>query len=212
MKINAYKVKQDAISQVSDLETYLQLPKKDTLLWGLFYVRPKYLSFNSVEDIFKDGVFATPFDKHFKKNYPIQFLFRETIPDLWGDFCRPVIRVKDKIDEWLFPRQKWLLKKIPNHWVDKDYLIMELIFESIIHYVEEEKCFEVIEWNSDEEHKLVKEKIEKIYRWAKLRIKVQSRLEDYSNFYFYRLYESILYRYDKHFAKEAIDICGHLWT
>ena len=56
-----------------------------------------------------------------------------------------VIRDKwDKLRWWLRPRQIWLTKKIPNHWVDKDYLWEICILEGIKHYVEGERVFEVL--------------------------------------------------------------------
>ena len=56
-----------------------------------------------------------------------------------------VIREKwDKLRWWLNPRQKWLTKKIPNHWIDKDYLWELVILEGIKHYVEGERVFEVL--------------------------------------------------------------------
>jgi hypothetical protein len=205
-----YKNKQDSIQDICDIESYLRLPKEARLLWGLFYIYPKYQSFESVKDFFENGRFETKFDKYFRENYPIQFFFRETIPDLWGSFWNPIYRFKDKAHEWLFPRQKWLFKKLPNHWVDKDYIIMTIVFESIIHYVEEEEAFEVIDWEHDEEHRDLKRQIEKIYRWAKMRPKVEKRMEKYNSFY--GLYETILFKYDKHFAKETIEISDRLWT
>jgi len=51
------------------------------------------------------------------------------------------------IRDWFNPRQKWLIKKIPNHWVDKDTLWEICILEGIKHFVEKEKVFDV--WCND---------------------------------------------------------------
>jgi hypothetical protein len=48
------------------------------------------------------------------------------------------------------PRQKWLLKKIPNHWCDKVDLIRIVLFESLVHYVDGEKCFDVLAWEEED--------------------------------------------------------------
>ena len=48
------------------------------------------------------------------------------------------------------PRQKWLTKKIPNHWCDKVELIRIVLFESLVHYVDGEKCFEVLAWEEED--------------------------------------------------------------
>jgi hypothetical protein len=44
----------------------------------------------------------------------------------------------DEIRWWWNPRQKWLIKKIPNHWIDKDTLWEICILEGIKHYVEKD--------------------------------------------------------------------------
>lgn len=210
--MTTYKDKQKKIEKAYTLEEYLMFPKDDLHYLKWFYITPRYQSFNSVEDFFKDGKFETAFDKHFKKNYPIQFFFRETLTDFFRYKLRaPISRKYYKINEWLFPRQKWLIKKIPNHWTDKDYLIMMVIFESVIHYVEEEKAFKYIDWDHDEQHRKEKAIIEKIYRWAKLRKQVEHRLENYKTPLF-GLYQKILDDYDRHFAIETVKISDRMWV
>jgi hypothetical protein len=43
-----------------------------------------------------------------------------------------------KINEYLFPRQKWLIKKIPNSWIDKDTLWEICVIDGLKHYVEQD--------------------------------------------------------------------------
>jgi hypothetical protein len=48
------------------------------------------------------------------------------------------------------PRQKWLTRKIPNHWMDKDGLIELVLFECIKHYVEQEKGLQdQLDWDDE---------------------------------------------------------------
>ena len=47
-------------------------------------------------------------------------------------------RIWDEIRWWWNPRQKWLIDKIPNHWIDKDTLWEICILEGIKHYVEKD--------------------------------------------------------------------------
>jgi hypothetical protein len=49
------------------------------------------------------------------------------------------------------PRQRWLIKKIPNHWCDKVELIRIVLFECLVDFVDGEKCFEVLCWGENEE-------------------------------------------------------------
>lgn len=58
--------------------------------------------------------------------------------------------IKDHVERFFFPRQRWLTKKISNQWCDKDELIRLLLFECLVDYVEGEKCFEVLSWDSAE--------------------------------------------------------------
>lgn len=68
------------------------------------------------------------------------------------------------------PRQKWLLKKIPNTWADKTHLIPEILYECIVHFVEGERCFETIRWDSGfDGHKECADFIRDCYDWIKVR-------------------------------------------
>ena len=44
----------------------------------------------------------------------------------------------DNVRHFLKPRQRWLTRQIPNHWVDKDRLWEICILEGIKHYVEQD--------------------------------------------------------------------------
>lgn len=58
--------------------------------------------------------------------------------------------LKDSIEAWFNPRQKWLTRNIPNTWCDKTTLIPQLLFECLVHYVEEEKGLQdQLDWTSD---------------------------------------------------------------
>lgn len=47
-----------------------------------------------------------------------------------------------KIKCFFRPKQKWLIKKIPNRWVDKDTLLEICVLESLKHFVEKEEGLE----------------------------------------------------------------------
>jgi hypothetical protein len=210
VKLKAYKVKQNNIEHISDITPYLDLPKKDRLLWGIFYVHPKYVTIESLDDFFIDGKFESQFDKYFKRKYPIQFFFRKTFPNFIEAFFHPPYLLYCKIKNFCFPSQRWLYKKIPNNWVPSTDVFMISIFESIVHYVEKEKWFKHIDWDFDEDHKEINQKIIKIYRWAKIRVKLNKKInEDYSNLW--EIYRKILDSGDKHFATMAIDISDKLY-
>lgn len=77
---------------------------------------------------------------------------------------------KDKyysVRNFFFPRQRWLLKALPKHWTDKDEVIRLCLYQCIVHFIEDEKCFEVIDWNYTAEQQEAKKKILEIYDWIK---------------------------------------------
>jgi len=71
------------------------------------------------------------------------------------------------IRNWFSPRQKWLTKKIPNRWTDKDVLWEICILEGIKHYVEDEdalKDFEISQ--KDPEYPDHQKKFDREVQWA----------------------------------------------
>lgn len=74
--------------------------------------------------------------------------------------------LKYKIETWFNPRQKWLTQTIPNTWCDKTYLIPQLLFECLVHYVEEEKGLQdQLDWTSDlKEGHVTQDYLDTIYK------------------------------------------------
>lgn len=69
------------------------------------------------------------------------------------------------------PKQKWLTKKIPKTWCDKVELLKLTCFESIVHFVEGENAFEVIDWEgSSHDHKVAKKELQTAYDIVKVQI------------------------------------------
>jgi hypothetical protein len=71
------------------------------------------------------------------------------------------------VRNFFFPQNKWLMKGVPRCWRDKDELFRVILFNGLVHYVEGEKCFEVIEWGNNEKDIEVAAKIKEIYAWIK---------------------------------------------
>ena len=57
----------------------------------------------------------------------------------------------EQISSRIWPRQKWLLKKIPRTWVDKDSLLEIVVLECLKYYVDKdgEDCFNNINTEAD---------------------------------------------------------------
>ena len=53
------------------------------------------------------------------------------------------------VRDFLSPRQRWLIKKIPNHWCDKVELIPLCLFTILKHFVEEEMDNVLWDWSDE---------------------------------------------------------------
>jgi hemerythrin len=74
----------------------------------------------------------------------------------------------DKVGLFFKPRQRWIKNHIEyNHWCDKVELIPKFLFGCVIHYVDEEKCFERINFDATPEHKKFAKELKKCYEYAK---------------------------------------------
>lgn len=57
--------------------------------------------------------------------------------------------LKLNMRDFFFPRQKWLTRNVPPHWCDKVELIPIVLFEILIHFVEEE--MDNVSWDWQDE-------------------------------------------------------------
>lgn len=57
--------------------------------------------------------------------------------------------IKYDIRDFFFPRQKWLMLNVPKHWCDKVELIPIVLFEILVHFVEQEMDSIPWDWQSE---------------------------------------------------------------
>ena len=107
------------------------------------------------------------FYKFIKTNYPIQYFFRETLPDAFSWVGRRISWKYYEIRDRMFPRQRWLLKKLPRHWQDKKSMSVDVLYAMIEHFIEIEDALNVINWESDPEHHTFKNGLIDCYKWIK---------------------------------------------
>lgn len=74
------------------------------------------------------------------------------------------------IRDFLFPRQKWLTKEIPNSWCDKTELIWTVLRPFIINFIEEERALEVVDWDYLPDQKEFSKNLQKYYLIIKTEI------------------------------------------
>jgi hypothetical protein len=53
------------------------------------------------------------------------------------------------VRNFLFPQQKWVLNRLPNSFIDIDFVLEAVILESIVQLVEKQDYFNVVESNDD---------------------------------------------------------------
>lgn len=110
--------------------------------------------------------------------------WRQHLDNFWYERIPENIRMKGyalrraywKIHDLVQPKQRWLTKNIPNNWQDKVTLIPDILFDCIIHFVEQEKCFEQVDYEWSEEHRKFGEELRACYVWAKGREETQARI------------------------------------
>ncbi len=50
-------------------------------------------------------------------------------------------------------------------WCDKDHVMLHAAFQLLVDFIEKEKPGEIVDWNSDPEHKQTWKEIRSLYRW-----------------------------------------------
>lgn len=106
-------------------------------------------------------------------------------------FCKYFWKnLKYEIRDFFFPRQRWLMKNVSNHWCDKVELIPIVLFEILVNFVEEEMG--IVSWDWQEEVNLgytsqeyadkvkqVEKEIYDVYNYIKVtRPKLQKALDN----------------------------------
>ena len=65
------------------------------------------------------------------------------------------------------PQNRWAVKPVKRTWQDKVSLIPDFLYAAIIDFVEEERCFEVTDWDCSEETRRLAAELREVYAWAK---------------------------------------------
>ena len=160
------------VTGVGTAKEYFALPfnnRTRRTWWGNYYLIPDSLKMNDGE-IDGDLPFCSEWDafyKQIKKDFPIQAFFRHTLTDWISSQWNGIDGRYRDVRDWLFPRQKWLLRDVPNHWSDKKWLSVAVLYTMIVHFIEDEDALNVVNWDSDPEHFAFKQGLIECYRWIK---------------------------------------------
>jgi hypothetical protein len=130
---------------VKSADEYMDMPRK----------KRTYLYFWYLDAIINDGHTILgrkserdAIDNFHEYNFPFQYWLRENGFSLK---CK-LSRMYDWLRYKLNPRQKWLKKQIPDDWSDKVWLITELNFAMVVHFVDGEECFDNTDYEASGEN------------------------------------------------------------
>lgn len=142
---------------VKTVEEYFALPKEKREKYG-FYLKPFSLPWEFCANYPEEKGWDF-FYREIKKKYPIQYFFRESIPDQW----RLLIgyRLKD-VKYWFHNLiqnpNKRLRAELPRcKWVDRTWLIEALNLAIIKDFANEIRINTHIDWDSNETHQEVRD-------------------------------------------------------
>lgn len=117
--------------------------------------------------------------KKIKEDYPIQYFFREVVR---LEISIVLVRIRDFI--YYLKCKFWykynILKLRDNpRWLDSDSKIELALQKILIDFVEKERLFEIINWESDKKHKEVKRFLNEAYFYYKhVKKELEKQLDD----------------------------------
>lgn len=172
------------------MEDYLKLPYSQRHYFGFIYkpFLPRIEEVHNLHELLEKDR-KSERNIYLRENYPIQFFFRETliraIKRLIDIPKYKIIRWKEKLSDYFFPKQKWLYKKFPKQWTDKPEIIRISLFEIVVHFVEEEGELDhfnpddVLDEHKDQWFKFCVE-LKECYEYIKNeRPKLQKKIDDF---------------------------------
>lgn len=166
------------------------------------------------------------------RKYKIKYFFKETIPDFFDTIKFRVKEIYWWFGHRIFPNHRYHVcpTGLKPGYYDIPELMIYVNFKFLERYIEDEDAFNVINWDSDEDHKNAKKELEEIYQYWKhdrqklldLEIKLYESLPDSFDRFKDKKYDEIskqiyelelkLLEEDKKYLKKLIDIKDYMWT
>lgn len=104
------------------------------------------------------------------------------------------------------PANMLRIKTLNEDWTDKDMVILHACFQLLIDCIEEEKLFEFIDWESNNDAKKIKTEIETLYNWWIERTEAEKK-KGIDSFW-----SEEQYKKDDEMLIRLIKIRKYLWT
>ena len=152
---------------VHTVDEYKAMPVKSRELVVWYWPCPLYIkpyALTAGDDLIGEW---TKFDAYIKKEYPVQYFFRETVAGFFWDIQHYSKRIKWKIMPYLkHPRKEMRDKVFTREYNDLDSITVKFCLQCIIEYVDREKCFENIVYDSTEELKTFAAQLKECHTYA----------------------------------------------
>lgn len=165
-----------SVGHCHTLEGYLALPREKRYHRNWWILMPYGLEMDLDEEVGE----WDKFHGWMRTEHPAQWFFRHVFSG-WLSIRRHRwdMFYYEQIQSRLNPRNKWLTKVIGRTWCDKKLLIPNILFASIVHFIEEEKALDEICWESDEGHLKFKQGLVECYQWIKVaRPELQTKFDN----------------------------------
>lgn len=189
-----------------------------------WYKKPHSLEWNPHDDT----VGWCAWKKQIKKNYPIQYFFREDVRLYFSIMWRRIKDFKYKIKCWFFPKHPELRKAIPNTWADITSLVVDLNFAMILSF-KKEADESLVNWDGTPEHRKFKNWLDSAAHWiAEGRPNCEAQKDacypphplppEMKGWTYDQLYsnvnqmEKLINETDSNILKQMIDYREYMWT
>jgi hypothetical protein len=137
---------------VHTVDEYKAMPLKSRELVVWYWPYPLYIkpyALRAGNDFIGEW---TKFDEYVKKEYPVQYFFRDTVVGFFQDIQHYFKRIKWKVKPYLKLHRKEMRDKVfTREYRDLDSIIVEFCLQCVIEYVDREKCFDKIVYSSSKE-------------------------------------------------------------
>ena len=101
-------------------------------------------------------------NEYFKSNYPVQYLLRHEIAYSYN------VRISMRLRDLKYKIKNTLRDSVfPSDWSDLTESITKFHTEAVIEFVDREKCFETVDYSSDEIHKKFQTELLEMHEYAK---------------------------------------------
>ena len=166
-------------ARTTDEYKILPLQSRERAVWYWpfpLYITPYALSAG------QDGELTSEWDKfdmYIKKQYPVQYFFRKIISNYLFEVKYRCTNIAWKVKRYIkFPRKEMRDKIFIRDFRDLDSIIAEFCIQCVIEYVDREKCFKHVEFNSNDESKTFAAQLKECHDYAiNGRVTLHSALE-----------------------------------